>query len=158
MNKLSICQVALAFCVVSLFIISSSPVHADGDRKKVNHIIIIMQENHSFDNYFGVLAYAKGTPYHNGNPSCGQNDNTCVDRLSCMQGRAGALTCSNSNLDDVGSTVSSFRNTNYCVSPDLEHSWPGNHQEANFSDPGNTLLSQTPNDGFVRRQRHNRAA
>ena len=26
---------------------------ADGNLKKVNHIIIVMQENHSFDNYFG---------------------------------------------------------------------------------------------------------
>jgi phospholipase C len=31
---------------------------------KVNHIIIVMQENHSFDNYFGVLPYAPGSPYH----------------------------------------------------------------------------------------------
>ena len=30
--------------------------------QKVNHIIIVMQENHSFDNYFGALAYAPGTP------------------------------------------------------------------------------------------------
>ena len=31
---------------------------------KVNHIIIVMMENHSFDNYFGALAYAPGSPYH----------------------------------------------------------------------------------------------
>jgi phospholipase C len=61
MYKLSICHAALAFCI-ALFIMSSSPVKADGDLSKVNHIIIIMQENHSFDNYLGVLAYAKGTP------------------------------------------------------------------------------------------------
>jgi phospholipase C len=30
----------------------------------VNHIIIMMQENHSFDNYYGVLPYVAGGPYH----------------------------------------------------------------------------------------------
>ena len=39
---------------------------ASGDLNKVNHIIIVMQENHSSDNYFGALAYAPGSPYHNG--------------------------------------------------------------------------------------------
>jgi phospholipase C len=32
-----------------------SPIaFAEGDLHKVNHIIIVMQENHSFDNYFGA--------------------------------------------------------------------------------------------------------
>src|SRR6185437_15153013 len=31
---------------------------------KINHIIIVMLENHSFDNYFGSLAYVPGSPYH----------------------------------------------------------------------------------------------
>jgi phospholipase C len=26
--------------------------------RKVKHVILVMQENHSFDNYFGALAYA----------------------------------------------------------------------------------------------------
>jgi hypothetical protein len=39
------------------------PSFADGDLQKVNHIIIVMQENHSFDNYFGVLALAPNSPY-----------------------------------------------------------------------------------------------
>ena len=34
----------------------------NGDLHKVKHIIIVMQENHSFDNYFGALAYAPGSP------------------------------------------------------------------------------------------------
>ena len=37
---------------------------AQGDIHKVKHVIIVMQENHSFDNYFGALAYAPGSPYH----------------------------------------------------------------------------------------------
>ncbi len=44
----------------------ASNARADGDLSKVNHIIIMMQENHSFDNYLGVLPYAPGTPYKSG--------------------------------------------------------------------------------------------
>ena len=53
--------------------------------KKVNHIIIVMQENHSFDNYFGALPYASGRPYHNpsGTDGCALSDRGCVDGLSC---------------------------------------------------------------------------
>src|SRR5262245_65728172 len=39
-----------------------SPPHR-GQLSRVKHIIVVMQENHSFDNYFGVLAYAMGSPY-----------------------------------------------------------------------------------------------
>jgi phospholipase C len=52
--------------------------HADGNLNNVKHIIVLIQENHSFDNYFGALAYAPGTPYHNGNGSCSATDNRCI--------------------------------------------------------------------------------
>ncbi len=35
--------------------LSAATARADGDINAVNHIIIVMQENHSFDNYFGAL-------------------------------------------------------------------------------------------------------
>src|SRR5579859_8002839 len=78
---------------------------------KVNHIIVVMQENHSFDNYFGVLAYAPGSPYHAagfGASGCTPEDHRCIDGLSCMANADGSLSCSNSNLDDNGSTVFAF--------------------------------------------------
>src|SRR4029077_20709671 len=52
---------------VVLFLCLTGPrlALAEGSLKRVNHIIIVMQENHSFDNYFGALAYAPGSPYHN---------------------------------------------------------------------------------------------
>ena len=56
--------VGLAVCLLP-----ASLAFADGSLTKVNHIIIVMQENHSFDNYFGALAYAPGSPYHKGNGS-----------------------------------------------------------------------------------------
>ncbi|WP_442886481.1 alkaline phosphatase family protein, partial [Candidatus Binatus sp.] len=38
--------------------LSVATARADGNVHKVNHVIIIMQENHSFDNYLGALPYA----------------------------------------------------------------------------------------------------
>src|SRR5262249_54362664 len=62
---------------------------------------------------------------------------------------AGALSCTNSNLEDQGAPAVAFHATSRCVVPDLAHSWLLSHLEANFADPNATLLS-SPNDGFVR--------
>src|ERR1700719_1396356 len=95
------------------------PANADGNLKKVKHVVVIMQENHSFDNYFGALAYAPGSPYHRGLFGCRDGDHSCVDGLSCSVNHAGTLSCTNSNLDDDGSTVYAFHGTSRCVIPDL---------------------------------------
>ena len=122
---------------------------ADGDLGKVNHIIVVMQENHSFDNYFGVLAYAPGSPYHPGAPGCQAGDHGCVAGLSCQVDSGGNLSCSNSNLDDDGSRVRAFHDPSRCVLPDLDHGWFSTHREANFNSP-NDALGDTLSDGFVR--------
>jgi phospholipase C len=44
----------LAACIVLLSSIGAKSALAEGDLQKVNHIIIVMQENHSFDNYLGL--------------------------------------------------------------------------------------------------------
>lgn len=139
-----------------LTIIMPATLMASGNPHKVKHVIIVMQENHSFDNYFGALAYAPGSPYHQasatpgGSPAgCRQNDHACVDGLSCSSDAAGNLTCSNSNVDNDGSIVYAFHDPHICVIPDLDHSWPGTHHEINFAD-GNLTLVQPLNDGFVR--------
>jgi phospholipase C len=118
--------------------------------QKVNHVIIIMQENHSFDNYFGALPYAPGSPYHrpNGNSSCKPDDHACVDGLSCTVDTTGALHCFNSNPDDNGSQVFAFHDPRRCAAPDLNHSWYPTHQEDNYQNPDNTF-GQSLNDGFV---------
>ena len=134
-----------------LVLISLAPIAAvaDGNLHKVNHIIIVMQENHSFDNYFGALAYAPRSPYHNGNGTCSTNDHLCVDGLTCSADSFGNVSCSNSNLDDDGSTVKAFHELSRCVVPDLDHSWVSTHKEANFLNPNSTLSSFLSN-GFVR--------
>jgi phospholipase C len=124
--------------------------------QKVNHIIVVMQENHSFDNYFGALAYAPGSPYHSperffgddGGGGCRPGDHRCVDGLSCMKDAVGDLHCFNSNIDGDGHSVFAFHDTRRCVSPDLDHSWFGSHEEANFFHP-NDALGDPRNNGFV---------
>lgn len=116
---------------------------------KVNHIIIVMMENHSFDNYFGALAYAPESPYHASSAGCAAADHRCVDGLSCSIDAAGELACTNSNDEDDGTRVAVFHEPTRCVRPDLAHSWVQSHLEANFNDPSGTLIA-SPNDGFVR--------
>jgi phospholipase C len=129
--------------------------------QKVNHIIIVMQENHSFDNYFGALPYAPGSPYHtvrggededeagSGARGCSPFDHACVDGLSCLPDASGGLHCFNSNFEDNGRRVFAFHEPTRCVIPDLNHDWFPTHQEANFFYPRNTL-GQSLNNGFVR--------
>ena len=121
---------------------------ADGNLQHVKHIIIVMQENHSFDNYFGVLAYAAASPYHGG--PCAEGDHTCVDGLSCQRNPVnGRYVCHDSNRDDNnGQKVFAFHSTDYCVNTDLDHSWFGTHREINFADPNGGLMA-SPMDGFV---------
>jgi phospholipase C len=124
---------------------------AEGDVRRVNHVIVVMMENHSFDNYLGALAYAPGSPYHapeRGRDACRGGDHRCVDGLACARDASGELVCSDANADDDGSIARAFHLTNRCVAPDLDHSWLGTHREANFLDP-NAALRQPLQDGFV---------
>jgi phospholipase C len=143
---------AVIFPLLLLGLAGVKTAHAEGNAHNVKHIIIIMQENHSFDNYLGALAYAPGTPYHGPDAKeeggCGKNDHRCVDGLSCRLDLAGNFTCSNSNRDDDGSTVFAFHDSRRCVSPDLDHGWANTHREANFNHPNDTLF-QGLMDGFV---------
>jgi phospholipase C len=142
-----------AGALVAGLVVSASPVHADGNLQNVNHIIILMQENRSFDNYFGLLPFVPNTPYHNAKGSgrhraCAATDNTCVDGLSCKV-KKGTLRCRNHNPGNSGGSVKSFHDPRYCTGPDLDHSWIGSHQEGNFKSPNNMLRS-SKNNGFVK--------
>jgi phospholipase C len=145
-GKRSLLAIAFLICVGPPML-----AQAQSGLNKVNHIIIVMQENHSFDNYFGALPYAPGSPYHkpHGNGGCDPHDHACVDGLSCMLDATGTLHCFNMNLDDNGSQVFAFHESSRCVIPDLNHSWFPTHQEANYANPQNTF-GQSLLDGFVR--------
>lgn len=130
-----------------LWIVSVRLAMADGNLKKVNHIIVLVQENHSFDNYLGALAYAPGSPYHNGNGKCSSTDNLCIDGLTCTVS-GGNVTCSNANINNEGSLVYATHSTTRCIT-DPDHSWYGEHLDLNFENPNGTL-TDTINDGYER--------
>jgi len=143
-------RVQVSFWLVSFVaLLAGKPAYAgerEGGLRRVKHVVVVMQENHSFDNYFGVLPYGPDSPYRGG--PCALDDHRCVDGLSCSATASGGLACSNSNVDDDGSRVASFHSGNYCPGPDLAHGWTGSHQEANYLNPALTRLA-SPNDGFV---------
>jgi phospholipase C len=140
------------------------PARADGNLQNVQHIVIVMQENHSFDNYFGALPYVPGGPYHPArsiafndqglsdgvfSPGCAPGDHRCVDGLTCRPTASGDLQCFDSNRDDDGSRVFAFHDPRRCVIPDLDHGWVATHREANFDNPNLALFDFLAN-GFVR--------
>jgi phospholipase C len=134
----------------------------------VQHIIIAMQENHSFDNYLGVLGLVPGGPYHAGAGACSASDHACVNGLSCTRNAVGAYTCKNSNPDNpctryvdpstqlvtyyclsgASQTATVFHTNNYCPAPDLDHGWESSHHEGNLQNPDG-MLKSSPNNGFV---------
>ncbi len=153
-------RLTLRLCILAAMVVGCSGTHhaptsgtdtshPTSGLSKVNHIIIVMMENHSFDNYFGALAYAPGSPYHTAPAGCAADDHGCVDGLNCSVDSSGNAVCANSNPEDNGAPVAAYHALSRCVVSDLAHSWGLSHSEANFNEPGATLTS-SPNDGFVR--------
>jgi phospholipase C len=65
----------------ALLACSASPALASGGIHKIRHIVIIMQENRSFDNYFGTYPGADGIPMRHGMPTVCVPDplrHTCI--------------------------------------------------------------------------------
>src|SRR5215469_14373604 len=111
MQSLKLRRLGLLLMPLALVVTGILSASAEGNPHKAKHIIIVMQENHSFDNYFGALAYAPGSPYHSPGDrdndrdrdklgGCARNDHRCVDGLSCSVDSSGNFTCRNSNIDD----------------------------------------------------------
>ena len=84
----------------------------------VQHIIVLMQENRSFDHYFGHL------------PAAGKSD---VDGTP-----AGA-----SNPDGAGGTVTPFHMDTYCT-VDTEHSWSASHKQFNGGKNDGFVVTNQP--------------
>jgi phospholipase C len=60
---------------------SPTPSALDLARQKIQHVVIIMQENRSFDHYFGTFPGAEGIPMANGVPTVcvpDPSDGSCV--------------------------------------------------------------------------------
>lgn len=66
--------VALAACSSPGSPSSTSTSNQNSDIHKIQHVIVIMQENRSFDTYFGTYPGADGIPMQNGAPTVCVND------------------------------------------------------------------------------------
>jgi phospholipase C len=72
---------------------------------KIKHVVVLMQENRSYDSYFGHL-HDEGQPGSTIEPSRG-----------------------NPNPLDPGARIRPFLTTSECTVTDLNHSWNGTHQD-----------------------------
>src|SRR5262245_41849829 len=130
MTRRAVIPTVLISCL-AIWTVHAVPARADGDLRKVNHLVFMMQENRSFDNYFGALPYVPGGAYHPCSDKGRRNDHQCVDGLTCTPGPGGELSCSNFNLNAQGEKVFAFHNRRICGKSGLDHGWPASHHEAN---------------------------
>jgi phospholipase C len=102
----------------------------------VNHIIIMLQENRSFDDYFGQM-----TVYRQANnvPIVTSNGDGKINDLSTG-------TYSNQNFQ-TGQTIASYHTGSVCTE-DLTPDWGPDHIETNHSNPS-AAGPGSPMDGFV---------
>jgi phospholipase C len=89
-----------------------------GDQIPIEHIVVIMQENRSYDHYFGRLRKKSGPPRGSSNPD-----------------------------PTGGDPIKPFHTHLYCEVDDLDHSWNGTHHEVNGGAmDGFTAENVTSND------------
>jgi phospholipase C len=89
-----------------------------GDQIPIEHIVVIMQENRSYDHYFGRLRRKSGPPRGSSNPD-----------------------------PTGGDPIKPFHTHLYCEVDDLDHSWNGTHDEVNGGAmDGFTTENVTSND------------
>ena len=71
-NVLLAAAASLALIGAACFVVTTSASRSasnEGGIHKIRHIVIIMQENRSFDHYFGTFPGADGIPMKNGVPT-----------------------------------------------------------------------------------------
>ena len=109
--------------------------------QSVNHVILMLQENHTFDNYFGML-----NPYRQSQSTNGQNWNIGDDGNTYnVDGIDDKLTTI-SNVDDEGTSFSLFQLKSTCIDDDSSD-WLASYGSVNRYD----FLANRPilMDGFV---------
>ena len=107
-----------------------------GSATAINHVIFMMQENHTFDNYFGML-----NPYRAANGwSTGDDGNQYM-----VDGIDDKLT-STSNEDDQGTPFPLFKFTSSCVD-DMSSDWLASFGDVNRYDFSTARSINM--DGFV---------
>ncbi|MGC2300242.1 MAG: alkaline phosphatase family protein, partial [Acidobacteriaceae bacterium] len=107
-----------------------------GSLQSVDHVIFMLQENHTFDNYFGMLnPYRQANGYNVGTDGNTYNVDGIDDKLGTV-----------SNQDDEGQAFPLFKFKTTCID-DETSDWLASYGEVNRYD---FLANRTyPMDGFV---------
>ena len=119
---------------------------AAGSLQSVEHVVFMLQENHSFDNYFGML-----NPYRAGKNPSGQNWSVGDDGVTyTVDGIDDKLTkisnSSDSNNGTPGTAYPLFKFTSTCID-DLTSAWLESYGDVNRYDFN--INRQILMDGFV---------
>jgi phospholipase C len=104
--------------------------------QSIKHVVFMMQENHSFDNYFGMLnPYRHARGFSTGDDGVDYEVDGIDDKLSAIQ-----------NEDDEGTSYSLFKLKSTCVD-DMSSDWLASYGDVNRYD----FLTTRPinMDGFV---------
>ena len=116
--------IALAFTSSAVTSADANPTASSKTTTPIKHVVVIYQENVSFDHYFGTYpkaANTSGQPFHGGN--------TDVNTLATTKGAGGkgTLLTNNPNLDASGKQVSPRRldptNINDVLTCDQDHNY-----------------------------------
>jgi len=95
-------------------------VAAGGSLQSIDHVIFMLQENHSFDNYFGMLnPYRAAKHYNVGDDGVTYTVDGIDDKLATI-----------SNLDDEGTSFPLFKFTSTCVD-DESSDWLSSYGDVN---------------------------
>ena len=98
-------------------------VGAAGSLQSIDHVIFMLQENHSFDKYFGMLnPYRIANGWNVGDDGNTYNVDGIDDKLTTI-----------SNADDEGTTYSLFKFASTCVD-DLTSDWLASYGDVNTYD------------------------
>lgn len=93
--------------VAALLVFTGRAVRGADAAIPIDHIVVLMQENRSFDSYFGQL-HNQGQPKAIQEPPGANNPDP---------------------TDPSGRPIRAFHKTHYCEVADLDHSWNGTHAE-----------------------------
>ena len=105
------CRLLLSVALVALAGLRAAPPSAATATglSAIQHVVVLMQENRSFDSYLGQL-HASGQPEAEAEPSDGSNPDP---------------------TNPSEPPIAPFHQTRYCEVADLDHSWTGTHAEIN---------------------------
>lgn len=113
-----------------------TPPSSPGSVNSIDHVVFMMQENHTFDNYFGMLnPYRKANGWNVGADGKDYEVDGIDDKLSTI-----------SNEDDEGTSFQLFKFKSTCVD-DMSSDWLASYGDVNRYDFSTTRPISM--DGFV---------